>query len=60
MMEGQALSEKKVVWQQALALCFIVLPSIVLYITVTARLHWATWLLLALIAIGNLVAIWVS
>jgi hypothetical protein len=60
MMEEQVLSERKVVWRQALALCIIVLPSIGLYATVTAGLQWATWLLLALIAIGNLIAIWVS
>lgn len=52
--------EKRRFWLQLVALCLILLPSLLLYATVSAGLGWVTWVLMAIIAGGMVLGIWVS
>ena len=52
--------EKRRFWLQVVALCLILLPPLLLYATVSTGLGWATWVLMAIIAGGMVLGIWVS
>ena len=52
--------EKRRFWLQLVALCLILLPPLLLYATVSAGLIWVTWVLMAIIAGGMVVGMWVS
>ncbi|HEY43418.1 MAG TPA: hypothetical protein G4O11_05480 [Anaerolineae bacterium] len=45
---------------QTVALSLILLPALPLYVAVHAGLHWASWILMGLIAVGMVVGMWVS
>ncbi len=52
--------EKRRFWLQLVALCLILLPPLLLYATVSAGLIWVTWVLMAIIAGGMVLGMWVS
>ena len=52
--------EKRRFWLQLVALCLILLPPLLLYATVSAGLIWVTWVLMAIIAGGMFLGMWVS
>jgi hypothetical protein len=60
MSEQKSSSERDRFWLQAVALSLILLPTLPLYVAVQAGLHWATWILMGLIAAGMLLGMWVS
>lgn len=51
--------EKRRFWLQVVALCLILLPPPLLYATVSAGLIWVTWVLMAIIAGGMFLGMWV-
>lgn len=51
--------EKRRFWLQLVALCLILLPPLLLYATVSAGLGWVTWVLMAIIAGGMVLGMWV-
>jgi len=51
--------EKRRFWLQVVALCLILLPPLLLYATVSAGLGWVTWVLMAIIAGGMFLGMWV-
>jgi hypothetical protein len=60
MSEHKNSSERDKFWLQAAALALILLPTLPLYIAVQTGLHWLTWTLMGLIAVGMLLGMWVS
>ena len=59
MSERREDQEKRRFWLQVVALCLILLPPLLLYATVSTGLIWATWLLMAIIAGGMFLGMWV-
>ena len=51
--------EKRRFWLQVVALCLILLPPLLLYATVSTGLIWVTWVLMAMIAGGMFLGMWV-
>ena len=51
--------ERRRFWLQVVALCLVLLPPLLLYATVSADLGWVTWVLMAMIAGGMFLGMWV-
>lgn len=60
MSEQKGYQEKRKFRLQVVTLCLILLPPILLYATVAAELRWITWVLMALIAGGMAMGMWIS